>query len=316
MLGMKRTKTKSRKSQSFLSRLFDILSNSNYNSVISWDEEGKKVVIYDVTKLCKDILPKFYKHRNYSSFIRQLNLYGFHKYKGIIDNLEIYEHEAFNKNITKEQIRQVTKKARHNQMVKSLDTYINSNKEEDDKENKLIPLPEDKVLDYLTIKVEENNKNLVEALKSIEELKKEIMTLNEQTAQYKELLNSNRIVLAKLLNIHIKTKLVNHKIVKINNIYELFKKYMYYLKIYSPYVKIDTNKLIKRKENKKEEVNLDINDNDKFESTRNNNIDFGNIKEIDDISFLNDNQNNIHFFDLNVLNINYSNSFINNSFYK
>ena len=121
---MKRTKTKSRKSQSFLSRLFDILSNSNYNSVISWDEEGKKVVIYDVTKLCKDILPKFYKHRNYSSFIRQLNLYGFHKYKGIIDNLEIYEHEAFNKNITKEQIRQITKKARHNQMVKSLDTYI------------------------------------------------------------------------------------------------------------------------------------------------------------------------------------------------
>jgi hypothetical protein len=196
-----------------------------------------------------------------------------------------------------------------------LDIY-SSNKEEDDKENKLIPLPEDKVLDYLTIKVEENNKNLVEALKSIEELKKEIMTLNEQTAQYKELLNSNRIVLAKLLNIHIKTKLVNHKIVKINNIYELFKKYMYYLKIYSPYVKIDTNKLIKRKENKKEEVNLDINDNDKFESTRNNNIDFGNIKEIDDISFLNDNQNNIHFFDLNVLNINYSNSFINNSFYK
>jgi hypothetical protein len=316
MIGLKRIRTKSKKSQSFLSKLYDILNNHNYNNVISWDKDGKKVVISDVVKLCKDILPKFYKHRNLSSFIRQLNLYGFHKYKGIIDNLEIYEHEAFNKNITKEQIRQITKKARHNQMVKSLDTYINSNKEEEDKENELITLPEDKVLDYLTIKVEENNKNLVEALKSIEELKKQIKALNEQTAQYKDLLNSTRIVLAKLLKIHIKTKLVNNKIIKINNLYELFKKYLYYLKIYSPFVRIDTAKLIKGKGNEKEENNLNIIDNDKYESTRNNNNDFGNIKEIDDISFLNENQNNINFFDLNVLNINYSNPFINKSFYK
>jgi hypothetical protein len=313
MIGLKRIRTKSKKSQSFLSKLYDILNNHNYNNVISWDKDGKKVVISDVVKLCKDILPKFYKHRNLSSFIRQLNLYGFHKYKGIMESLEIYEHETFNKNITKEEIKQITKKARHNQMVKNLDTYINSNKEEELKEKDSLPLPEDKVLDYLTIKVEENNKNSVETLKKIEELKKEVKALNDELLQYKEVLNSNKIVLSKLLKIQIKANLVNHKIDKIKNIYELFKKYLYHMKIYSPYVTIDSMKLIKGKD--KELAKIDIND--KVESTKNNNNnDFIISKDVDDLSILNDNQSNIQFFDLNLLNINYSNSFVNNSLYK
>ena len=312
MLGLKRSRTKSKKSQSFLSKLCDILNNKNNNSAISWDTDGKKIVISDTIKLCKDILPKFYKHRNYSSFIRQLNLYGFHKYKGIMDNLEIYEHDAFNKNITKEEIKQLTKKARHNQMVKNLDTYINSNNEEELKEKDSLPLPEDKVLNYLTIKVEENNKNSIEALKKIEELKKEVKSLNDELSQYKDILNSNKLVLSKLLKIQIKTNLVNHKIDKIKNIYELFKKYLYHMKIYSPYVTIDSKKLIKGSQ--KELVKLDIND--KFESTKNNNNDFNISKDVDDLSILNDNQSNIQFFDLNLLNINYSNSFVNNSLYK
>ena len=313
MIGLKRIRTKSKKSQSFLSKLYDILNNHNYNNVISWDKDGKKVVISDVVKLCKDILPKFYKHRNLSSFIRQLNLYGFHKYKGIMESLEIYEHETFNKNITKEEIKQITKKARHNQMVKNLDTYINSNKEEELKEKDSLPLPEDKVLDYLTIKVEENNKNSVETLKKIEELRKEVKALNDELLQYKEVLNSNKIVLSKLLKIQIKANLVNHKIDKIKNIYELFKKYLYHMKIYSPYVTIDSMKLIKGKD--KELAKIDIND--KVESTKNNNNnDFIISKDVDDLSILNDNQSNIQFFDLNLLNINYSNSFVNNSLYK
>ena len=313
MIGLKRIRTKSKKSQSFLSKLYDILNNHNYNNVISWDTDGKKVVISDVVKLCKDILPKFYKHRNLSSFIRQLNLYGFHKYKGIMESLEIYEHETFNKNITKEEIKQITKKARHNQMVKNLDTYINSNKEEELKEKDSLSLPEDKVLDYLTIKVEENNKNSVETLKKIEELKKEVKALNDELLQYKEVLNSNKIVLSKLLKIQIKANLVNHKIDKIKNIYELFKKYLYHMKIYSPYVTIDSMKLIKGKD--KELAKLDVND--KVESTKNNNNnDFIISKDVDDLSILNDNQSNIQFFDLNLLNINYSNSFVNNSLYK
>ena len=93
------------------------------------------------------------------------------------------------------------------------------------------------------------------------------------------------------MKIQIKTNLVKHKIDKINNIYELFKKYLYHMKIYSPYVTIDSKKLI------------------------NNNNDFIISKDVDDLSILNDNQSNIQLFDLNLLNINYSNSFVNNSFF-
>ena len=85
------------------------------------------------------------------------------------------------------------------------------------------------------------------------------------------------------------------------------------MKIYSPYVTIDSMKLIKG--NHKESVKLDIND--KVESTKNNNNnDFIISKDVDDLSILNDNQSNIQLFDLNLLNINYSNSFVNNSLYK
>ena len=88
MLSIKRCRAKTRKPESFLSKLFDILNNTNNNSAISWDSEGKKIVISDIVKLCNEVLPKFYKHKNYSSFIRQLNLYGFHKTRGILDNSE------------------------------------------------------------------------------------------------------------------------------------------------------------------------------------------------------------------------------------
>ena len=84
------------------------------------------------------------------------------------------------------------------------------------------------------------------------------------------------------------------------------------MKIYSPYVTIDSMKLIKGKD--KELAKIDIND--KVESTKNNNNnDFIISKDVDDLSILNDNQSNIQLFDLNLLNINYSNSFVNNSFF-
>jgi hypothetical protein len=92
MLGKKRTNEKSLfKSECFLSKLYDILDDNNNKNIIHWDAEGKKIIIKDIISFCNIILPKYYKHKNYSSFIRQLNLYGFHKNKGTIKNIEEYE---------------------------------------------------------------------------------------------------------------------------------------------------------------------------------------------------------------------------------
>ena len=156
MIGNKRTRTKNKKTESFLSKLFDILNDVNYNKIISWDKEGNKIIIFDVVKLCNEILPKFYKHRKYASFIRQLNLYGFRKSKGIEDNLEKYEHDKFNKNITKEQIKQITNSARHNNMVKNIDAFINNTKCDETLDTDFKSVPDDKVISYLTKKIDEN----------------------------------------------------------------------------------------------------------------------------------------------------------------
>lgn len=314
MLSIKRCRAKTRKPESFLSKLFDILNNTNNNSAISWDSEGKKIVISDIVKLCNEVLPKFYKHKNYSSFIRQLNLYGFHKTRGILDNSEKYEHEKFTKNITKEEIKQISKVARHKHMIKSLDTFINSNnKDEETKENDLVVVPNDKVLNYLTKKIDENEENTTETKKEIEELKAEIIKVKNELVEYKSIVNNNQIIIAKLIKIHFNIKLDNQKLKKINNIKELFKRYLCHLKIYSVFVNIDSNPLIIQKEKSK----IKINDKENFDFHKyiSSGFDPNISKEVDDLSLLNDG-NNSQLFDLNLLNLNYSNSFINNSFNK
>ena len=314
MLSIKRCRAKTRKPESFLSKLFDILNNTNNNSAISWDSEGKKIVISDIVKLCNEVLPKFYKHKNYSSFIRQLNLYGFHKTRGILDNSEKYEHEKFTKNITKEEIKQISKVARHKHMIKSLDTFINSNnKDEETKENDLVVVPNDKVLNYLTKKIDENEENTTETKKEIEELKAEIIKIKNELVEYKSIVNNNQIIIAKLIKIHFNIKLDNQKLKKINNIKELFKRYLCHLKIYSVFVNIDSNPLIIQKEKSK----IKINDKENFDFHKyiSSGFDPNVSKEVDDLSLLNDG-NNSQLFDLSLLNLNYSNSFINNSFNK
>jgi hypothetical protein len=314
MLSIKRCRAKTRKPESFLSKLFDILNNTNNNSAISWDSEGKKIVISDIVKLCNEVLPKFYKHKNYSSFIRQLNLYGFHKTRGILDNSEKYEHEKFTKNITKEEIKQISKVARHKHMIKSLDTFINSNnKDEETKDNDLVVVPNDKVLNYLTKKIDENEENTTETKKEIEELKAEIIKVKNELVEYKSIVNNNQIIIAKLIKIHFNIKLDNQKLKKINNIQELFKRYLCHLKIYSVFVNIDSNPLIIQKE--KSKIKINTKENFDFHKYINSSIDPNISKEVDDLSLLNDG-NNSQLFDLNLLNLNYSNSFINNSFNK
>ena len=314
MLSIKRCRAKTRKPESFLSKLFDILNNTNNNSAISWDSEGKKIVISDIVKLCNEVLPKFYKHKNYSSFIRQLNLYGFHKTRGILDNSEKYEHEKFTKNITKEEIIQISKVARHKHMIKSLDTFINSNnKDEETKDNDLVVVPNDKVLNYLTKKIDENEENTTETKKEIEELKAEIIKVKNELVEYKSIVNSNQIIIAKLIKIHFNIKLDNQKLKKINNIQELFKRYLCHLKIYSVFVNIDSNPLIIQKE--KSKIKINTKENFDFHKYISSGFDPNVSKEVDDLSLLNDG-NNSQLFDLNLLNLNYSNSFINNSFNK
>ena len=81
----------------FLLKLYQILENESYKDIIHWTDDGKYFIISNLHDFTEMILPKYYKHNNYSSFIRQLNMYDFHKKKSG-QNEHVFHHQNFIRN--------------------------------------------------------------------------------------------------------------------------------------------------------------------------------------------------------------------------
>lgn len=54
--------------------------------LIRWSEKGDSFIVLDEDEFAKTLIPELFKHNNYASFVRQLNMYGFHKCVGLSDN--------------------------------------------------------------------------------------------------------------------------------------------------------------------------------------------------------------------------------------
>ncbi|CAK4030998.1 heat shock factor 1-like [Lecanosticta acicola] len=95
----------------FVQKLSSFLDSGN-TELIRWSDDGRSFIVLDEDEFARTLIPELFKHNNYASFVRQLNMYGFHKTVNITDGSlrqsekarkgvkppSMYSHPYFRKN--------------------------------------------------------------------------------------------------------------------------------------------------------------------------------------------------------------------------
>lgn len=82
----------------FVQKLYELLNDPASRPFAEWSSRhaGHAFVVWDPVKFAATVLPRYFKHSNFCSFVRQLNIYGFHKLPS--DAGCVFQHELFREN--------------------------------------------------------------------------------------------------------------------------------------------------------------------------------------------------------------------------
>ena len=62
----------------FMSKAYEMMNNCPFE-LGGWGPRGDSIIIRNAVEFAAKVIPTFFRHNNFSSFVRQLNLYGFAK---------------------------------------------------------------------------------------------------------------------------------------------------------------------------------------------------------------------------------------------
>jgi hypothetical protein len=81
--------------KTFVYTTYDMLMNPENAPYIGFAASGREIEVRDSTVLSEKILPRYFRHKNVTSFYRQLNSYGFRTTRSAADVDHTFVHDIF-----------------------------------------------------------------------------------------------------------------------------------------------------------------------------------------------------------------------------